>query len=976
MEYVKSTAKVVEGLKNFEGIDEKMEKLKRKFQHLKSREEDVKEELKYAEELSLKKPRKVVENWLTNVGNIKNSIEQIEEQVRERRWFSYMPLEMEMGKLTEQVTELIQQGGFPEGLTLQAHGNQPIELITTKLIGQMFHQHKAVIWKYLVRNNVSKLGVWGMGGVGKTTLLTHIHNELNAHQQFSVSWVTVSQNFSIHKLQNDIAKTIGLQIENNDDERKRAAKLAQRLRNMKNFVLILDDLWQDFQLERVGIPSGRSGCKLILTSRSLNVCRSINCEEYIKVEPLSENEAWELFTEKLGHGRALSPAIEPIAKSLTKKCSGLPLAIISVAGSMREVDDISEWSDALEKLKESVADHDDEMGIEVFKVLKYSYDQLKDPKLQQCFIYCSLFPEDFEVGREMLIEYFINERFIDGLRSRQAELNRGHTILNKLENVCLLEGGVSIYGGRKYVKMHDLVRSMAIQIGKENFQYSVETEEQLTEILREEKWAKDLTKLSLMKKDISNIPSSASPKFPRLTTLVLNDCGVLYIIPDCFFSRMPTLSVLNLSGTKIGNLPTSICELVNLTALWLEGCSRLAYVPCLENLKALRRLNLRWTRIREVPQGMEMLLNLRYLNLEETLIEMIPDGILPKLSCLQYLGIENEIGRAGSSPPRKVRGEEIVKLRKLETFKGYLYDMDDFNKYVRWRENNRGGPNNYQLLVGPSSEFYRLSAFEGCTRSVCLQRCKISKSKNGEDSDSLPVLPTDVQLLCIQDCNDASSLCDIASLKNATQLSNCYIERCQGMEHVVCCCSCNLPLIQSLVSLILIELWELRALNEREICCASASASASSSSSILLQTPMFSSLQRLRIIGCPKIKRLFMPILLPNLKNLVHLTVQLCEEMVEITGESSDEDEDDVNQEAVSTSCIISASLPKLSILHFHDLPELKRFCSKEIVFDSLKEICISRCPKLSFNGVQHVETDYSKHIYSVVNSRIVERIR
>ncbi|KAH7513119.1 hypothetical protein FEM48_Zijuj12G0162800 [Ziziphus jujuba var. spinosa] len=455
-----------------------------------------------------------------------NSIEQIEEQVRERRWFSYMPLEMEMGKLTEQVTELIQQGGFPEGLTLQAH----------------------------------------------------------------------------------------------------------------------DDLWQDFQLERVGIPSGRSGCKLILTSRSLNVCRSINCEEYIKVEPLSENEAWELFTEKLGHGRALSPAIEPIAKSLTKKCSGLPLAIISVAGSMREVDDISEWSDALEKLKESVADHDDEMGIEVFKVLKYSYDQLKDPKLQQCFIYCSLFPEDFEVGREMLIEYFINERFIDGLRSRQAELNRGHTILNKLENVCLLEGGVSIYGGRKYVKMHDLVRSMAIQIGKENFQYSVETEEQLTEILREEKWAKDLTKLSLMKKDISNIPSSASPKFPRLTTLVLNDCGVLYIIPDCFFSRMPTLSVLNLSGTKIGNLPTSICELVNLTALWLEGCSRLAYVPCLENLKALRRLNLRWTRIREVPQGMEMLLNLRYLNLEETLIEMIPDGILPKLSCLQYLGIENEIG--------------------------------------------------------------------------------------------------------------------------------------------------------------------------------------------------------------------------------------------------------------------------------------------------------------------------------------------
>ncbi|KAH7522706.1 hypothetical protein FEM48_Zijuj07G0167000 [Ziziphus jujuba var. spinosa] len=500
---------------------------------------------------------------------------------------------------------------------------------------------------------------------------------------------------------------------------------------------------------------------------SLEVCQRIGCEEHIKVEPLSKNEAWELFTEKLGHGRALSPEIESIAKSLTEKCSGLPLGIKTIAGSMREVEDISEWRDALEKLKEPVAEHDDDIGIEVFQVLKYSYDQLKDPKVQQCFLYCSLFPEDYEIDRETLIEHFIDERFIDGLRSRQAELDRGHTMLNKLENVCLLEGGIKNFDRRKYVKMHDLVRSMAIQIGRDNFQYSVEAEEELTKILAEEERA---SKVSCMGKYIQCIsPSSSSPKCLRLTTLILNGCVGLHIIPDCFFSHMPVLSVLDLSGTYIKNLPTSICQLLNLTALWLESCEVLESVPSLDKLKALRKLNLKGTAIREVPKGLEELSDLRYLNLEETRIKLIPSGILPKLSCLQYLGIDNEFGWEGSSPtlryddiengwcevaspslqyegiknelgsevscPRQVRAEEIMKLRKLETFKGRLYDMDDFNKYVRWRENNKEDPNNYLLRVG-SGILANGGGFTDYKKIVSLLECKISKSSRVEKTQT------------------------------------------------------------------------------------------------------------------------------------------------------------------------------------------------------------------------------------------------
>ncbi|XP_060671449.1 probable disease resistance protein At4g27220 [Ziziphus jujuba] len=869
---------IVEGVINYEGIDEKMKKLKRKLKHLRSREEAVKEELKHAEGLSLKKPRKVVENWLKNVGNIKNQVEQMEQQIQETRWFSHLPLERKMGMLTEQVAELDQQGQFPEGLTLEAHGSKHVKFITTKLIGQTFQEHKDVIWECLRSNNVSKIGIYGMGGVGKTTLLIDIHNELLDHPNFSVSRVTASQEFRIHKLQNDIAKTIKLELENDDDGRKRAAQLAWHLRNMNNFVLILDDVWQHFPLDRVGIPTGGNGCKLILTSRSSEVCRKIGCEEHIKVQPLSEKDAWELFTEKLGH-ETLSHEIEPIAKLLAKKCSGLPLGIITMAGCMREVEDISEWSDALGKMNESVVEHDDDMSTEVFQVLKYSYDRLKDPKVKQCFLYCSLFPEDFEIERETLVEYFIDERLVDGMRSRQAE-------------------------------------------------YS------------ESQWEKFI-KVSLMENNISDIPDSVSPNCPKLSTLMLNHNHCLRSIPDCFFSYMPQLSVLDLSYMHIENLPTSISDLVNLTALRLEGCMRLQHIPSLANLKVLRRLNLSLTGITEVPQGMEMLLNLRYLNLDGTGIKMIPDCIFAKLSCLQYLGIDNVITISSKS---KVRGVEMVKLRKLETLKGQLYDMEDFNAYVRWRENN-GGPNNYLLQVGQYFLSHS-SLMKTYDRAVCLKECKISKSKGGEDS---LVLPTDVQFLHIRKCNDASSLCDIASLNNATQLRDCEIHICEGMEHMVCCCSCSLPLLQSLQSLWLFGLSKLRALIGGEIC--GASKSASPSSKLLLQTAMFSSLTRLQIFDCPKLKRLFTPVLLSNLKHLEVLTVEKCEQMVEIIGEASDESDDCINQQEPISSASIMLALPKLSNLRLLCLPELKRFCYKEIIFDSLVKIYTNSCPKLSFNG-------------------------
>ena len=72
-------------------------------------------------------------------------------------------------------------------------------------------------------------------------------------------------------------------------------------------VLILDDVWNHFVLEKVEIPVRVNGCKLILTTRLLDACRRLGCQVKIKVEPFSREEAWSLFLEKVGYGVALPP---------------------------------------------------------------------------------------------------------------------------------------------------------------------------------------------------------------------------------------------------------------------------------------------------------------------------------------------------------------------------------------------------------------------------------------------------------------------------------------------------------------------------------------------------------------------------------------------------------------------------------------------------------------------------------------------
>ncbi|CAD6266613.1 unnamed protein product [Miscanthus lutarioriparius] len=492
--------------------------------------------------------------------------------------------------------------------------------------------------EYIKHSLVGVIGIWGLGGVGKTHLLTRINNAFLGDSLFDhVIFVTASKEGSVETIQDEIGKKLKLKLPEGDDVKSRADIILGFLKTTK-FLILLDDVWNRIDLEAVGIqyPLGRS--KVVLTTRSKTVCGQMDVRKEINVACLLDDEAWQLFQDKVGQGTlSSSPRIEALAKELVEEMKGLPLALITVGRAMYGKSNPKQWESAMQHMKQSCCGGDDQdlrMENTVFRRLKFSYDSLRNETLRQCLLTCSLWPEDEVILTGDLIRCWIGLGLVDEC-DIHGSYRKAHSLIGELTAACLLDScDTGFHEQHVYidhrtffnhqelpievgVKMHDVIRDMAIWIScgcsdnKDKWVVRAGVGPNLS--IRTIPW-RGAECISLMSSRIGELhPFTGSTNLKRLYLHQnLLDERIFGAIQSC-----TELTYLDLSANRIKQIPEELFALVNLEHLDLSCNEELTTVP-----KRLRELT-----------------KLKFLYLARTSIEVIPTEVISCLTELQVIDI-------------------------------------------------------------------------------------------------------------------------------------------------------------------------------------------------------------------------------------------------------------------------------------------------------------------------------------------------
>ncbi|KAH7674482.1 P-loop containing nucleoside triphosphate hydrolase protein [Dioscorea alata] len=464
------------------------------------------------------------------------------------------------------------------------------ELATPSIMVSNENSNLETICQYLKENTAGIIGIWGMGGVGKTTLLKRINNEFYRSKDGMfdhIIWVVVSQDYNDQKIQSDIATNLGMTSTN--------ANAIHDFLKRKSFLLLLDDLWSELDLENIGVPQpklihhdqDKHKRMVVFTTRSENVCGGMEANKTIKMECLVPDAAWSLFKAKAGEELIASDnLIQQHAKDIVRECAGLPLALVTVGKAMRTKKTAQEWEYVASMMRKSKYPGIPGMRkeSEFFPILKFSYDNLESDILRQCFLYCSLWGEDVEIATDDLIECWMGHGLLDDFDDLGEAYNKGGIFIGNLKEACLLE---SVSTFRHHVKLHDVIRDLALWITSDcgrNKQGWFVQPKSISERLPEDVIDREVINISVHIEALDGFPNCH-----KLKTLILSVQPYWREPRPEFFTKMRCLKYLDLIHSKIGTLPEEIGGLIGLEYLRLP--SDLISLPMalgdLENLKYL-----------------------------------------------------------------------------------------------------------------------------------------------------------------------------------------------------------------------------------------------------------------------------------------------------------------------------------------------------------------------------------------------------
>ncbi|PWA48052.1 resistance protein candidate RGC2J [Artemisia annua] len=486
----------------------------------------------------------------------------------------------------------------------------------------------------------SMVALWGMGGVGKSTMVEDLKKAVEKRGWFQlIVDVAVGEDMNIITLQGHVADYVCKSLEETG-EKARAEKLRvsfeehSKDKNIKNILVILDNVWESFDLKHIGLDplpkEGDEGArfKFLLTSRDNNVCNMMGFNKKIsvfKLECLENSESQRLFRQLVRDpdDADLDSELQAIGDDIANGCQGLPIAIDTIArflkGKRKDV-----WEDSFTRLK-----NHDPYAI-VNNVFKLSYENLKDPEVEAILLLCGVFPKDTDIPIEDLLRYGWGLNLFNKVNSITEARKRLSTCIERLAEVNFL----SASHHAAFYSMHDLVRAFVLDMLSKGEHASIVNHGNMSE------WPSDdtgnlCTRISVTSTNRFEFPTGV--KFPNLSFFKVMQGDGYFEFPQNFYEGMGKLKVIGFERMKDPLLPTSFPCSSNIRVLCLHQCSLNFDYSSIGNLKNLEVLSFANSRIGNQPSTIGNLTKLKILDLRGCFNILIDDDILRKLVNLEEL---------------------------------------------------------------------------------------------------------------------------------------------------------------------------------------------------------------------------------------------------------------------------------------------------------------------------------------------------
>ncbi|KAK2640660.1 hypothetical protein Ddye_028455 [Dipteronia dyeriana] len=776
--------------------------------------------------------------------------------------------------------------------------------------------------------DVDMVGIYGSGGIGKTTLAREIAGQAEDKKLFDVvAFAEVAVKPDIKGVQQEIADKLGLTFRE-ESVSGRARRLQERLEQEEKVLLVLDNIWERLNLEEVGIPFGYEykRCKLLLTARSLDVLSEMESQSNFQIGILDKGEAWSLFKKKTGACIENNDRLQALAIKVAEACGGFPIAINSVAVALKTKEEF-EWKDALRKLTTPSSSNFEGVPAETYSSIEISYSQLKEAELKSTFLLCCIMRYIYV---EDLLAYGMGLGIFKYVEAMEDARNRVNTLLRKLKDSSLL------LDVNNYIfSLHDVVRDVGKSIASRDGHIFTVTNNHVPREWVNNVVLRNCVGISLQ--NISELPKDfecPELKFFYMSTAAEDDSR----IPHNFFSGMPKLEVLHLARLELYPVPNSIRLLVSLRTLYIDDC-KLRDIDFIGEFRQLEILRIRCyygSEIEMIPMKMCNLTGLRLLDLSDCNgLRNIPPNVLSTFTQLEELYLPATTDAFMNCKIKwEVEGVNILdELKHLTHLTALEISIPDANVLPKGRFLSKK-LERYEIIIGFSwTPFHRRHGTPGTSRIV---RLKLETSS------------------C---CDDVQKFLSLLDREGFPELEHLHVENSPCFRTVVDCVeseSCHRFLF--LQSLSLHSVLNLEMIHNHR-----------------LRAESFRRLRTIEVKFCHKLKNILSFSTYRALPLLQEVDVSSSDNMEEIFAIRREED---INNDEGTDQI----EFKYLSSLTLNSLPKLTSFCSingnkdmldtptplfnQKVTFPSLQEIKISKSNNLK--TVWHMQ---AKESFCNINS-------